>query len=65
MGCSTATKTSLVSTAQNAQLTVDGIAVERPSNTVSDLVTGVTLQLNGISTVPVSLTSTPPTDALT
>ncbi|QCB41524.1 hypothetical protein E5673_04245 [Sphingomonas sp. PAMC26645] len=60
-----ATKTSLVSTAQNAQLTVDGIAVERPSNTVSDLVTGVTLQLNGISTVPVSLTSTPPTDALT
>ncbi len=65
IGGSTATKTSLVSTAQNAQLTVDGIAVERPSNTVSDLVTGVTLQLNGISTVPVSLTSTPPTDALT
>jgi flagellar hook-associated protein 2 len=60
-----ATKTSLVSTAQNAQLTVDGIAVERSSNTVSDLVTGVTLQLNGISTVPASLTSTPPTDALT
>ncbi|TCP88543.1 flagellar hook-associated protein 2 [Sphingomonas sp. PP-CE-1A-559] len=65
IGGSTATKTSLVSTAQNAQLTVDGIAVERPGNTVSDLVTGVTLQLNGISTVPVSLTSTPPTDALT
>jgi flagellar hook-associated protein 2 len=60
-----ATKTSLVSTAQNAQLTVDGIAVERSGNTVSDLVTGVTLQLNGISTVPASLTSTPPTDALT
>jgi len=65
IGGGTATKTSLVSTAQNAQLTVDGIAVERPGNTVSDLVTGVTLQLNGISTVPVSLTSTPPTDALT
>jgi flagellar hook-associated protein 2 len=65
IGGSTATKTSLVSTAQNAQLTVDGIAVERPSNTVSDLVTGVTLQLNGVSTIPVSLTSTPPTDALT
>ncbi|MEG8057445.1 flagellar filament capping protein FliD [Sphingomonas sp. 22L2VL55-3] len=59
IGGSTATKTSLVSTAQNAQLTVDGIAVERPSNTVSDLVTGVTLQLNSVSTVPVSLTSTP------
>lgn len=60
-----ATKTSLVSAAQNAQLTVDGINVERPSNTVSDLVTGVTLQLKGVSTVPVSLTSTAPTDALT
>ena len=60
-----ATKTSLVSTAQNAQITVDGIAVERPGNTVSDLVAGVTLQLNAVSTVPVSLTSTAPTDALT
>ncbi|MEG3084261.1 flagellar filament capping protein FliD [Sphingomonas sp. PB2P12] len=60
-----ATKTSLVSTAQNAQLTVDGIAVERPSNTVSDLVDGVKLQLNAVSAVPVTLGSTPPTDALT
>ena len=60
-----ATKTSLVSTAQNAQLTVDGIAVERPSNTISDLVDGVKLQLNAVSTVPVTLGSTPPTDALT
>ena len=61
----TATRTSLVSTAQNAQLTVDGIAIERPSNTVGDLVAGVTLQLNAVSIVPVSLTSTAPTDALT
>ncbi len=60
-----ATKTSLVSTAQNAQLTVDGIAVERPSNTVSDLVDGVKLQLNAVSKGPVTLGSTPPTDALT
>jgi flagellar hook-associated protein 2 len=65
IGGGTATKTSLVSTAQNAQLTVDGIAIERPSNTVGDLVAGVTLQLNAVSTVPVSLTSTAPTDALT
>ena len=60
-----ATKTSMVSTAQNAQLTVDGIAVERPGNTVTDLVAGITLQLNAVSSVPVSLTSTAPTDALT
>ena len=65
IGGSTATKTSLVSTAQNAQLTVDGIAVERAGNTVDDLVAGVTLQLNTVSTVPVSLTSTTPTEALT
>lgn len=31
--------------AQNAELTVDGIAVSRPSNTVSDVITGVTLNL--------------------
>ncbi|MES2420419.1 MAG: flagellar filament capping protein FliD [Pseudomonadota bacterium] len=60
-----ATKTSIVATAQNAQLTVDGIAVERPSNTVSDLVDGVKLQLNAVSTVPITLGSTTPTDALT
>lgn len=65
IGVSSANNTTIVSAAQNAQLTVDGINVERPSNTVSDLVTGVTLQLNSVSTVPVSLTSTPPTDALT
>lgn len=60
-----ASNTSLVSTAQNAQLTVDGIAVERPSNTISDLVDGVKLQLNAVSAVPVTLGSTTPTDALT
>lgn len=60
-----ATNTSLVSTAQNAQLTVDGIAVERASNTISDLVDGVKLQLNAVSTVPITLGSTTPTDALT
>ncbi|MES3154837.1 flagellar filament capping protein FliD [Sphingomonas faeni] len=51
--------------AGNAQLMVDGIAVERSSNIVSDLVDGVKLQLNAVSTSPVSLTSTTPTDALT
>ncbi len=60
-----ATKTSLVSTAQNAKLTVDGIEVERSSNTISDLVDGVKLQLSGVSTVPVTLGSSTPTDTLT
>ena len=59
-----ATGTALSSLAQNAKLKVDGVAVERTGNTVSDLVTGVKLQLTGTSTTPVALTSTTPTDAL-
>ena len=54
----------LTGTAGNAQLTVDGVAVQRSSNTVSDLLPGVKLQLNAVSTTPVSLTSTRPTSAL-
>mgnify|MGYP001079713963 CR=1 FL=1 len=56
--------TTLTSGAVNAKLTVDGIAVERASNTISDLVDGVKLQLNQVTTGAVSLTSTPPTTAL-
>ena len=48
--------------AANARFTVDGIAIERASNTVSDAITGVTLNLNavasGISLQVVSDTST-------
>lgn len=32
--------------AQNAELTIDGIAVSKPSNTVTDAIKGVTLNLN-------------------
>ncbi|MES2095231.1 MAG: flagellar filament capping protein FliD [Pseudomonadota bacterium] len=56
--------TTLSSIAQNAKLTVDGVPVERASNTISDLITGVKLQLTGTSASPVSLTSSVPTDAL-
>lgn len=51
--------------AANAKLTVDGIPVERSTNTITDLLTGVKLQLNAVSTGPVSLTSERPTTALT
>ncbi len=60
-----ATGTALASVAQNARLTVDGVTVERASNTIDDLVAGVKLQLTGTSASPVSLTSTTPTTALT
>ena len=59
-----ATGTSLSSAAQNAKLKVDGVAVERASNTIGDLVTGVKLQLTGTSSVPVTLGSSTPTEAL-
>jgi len=59
-----ATNTSVTATAQNARLTVDGIAVERASNTINNLVPGVKLQLNTVSDKPVTLGSTTPTAAL-
>ena len=59
-----ASGTRLSSAAQNAKLTVDGVAVERASNTISDLLTGVKLQLSGTSSAPVTLGSITPTDAL-
>jgi len=49
--------------AQNALLTVDGVAVERAGNTVADLVPGVTLQLAGVGSA--ALSATRPTEALT
>ena len=59
-----ATGTALTAGAQNARLTVDGVTVERSSNTISDLIAGVKLQLAGTSNVAVALTSTTPTDTL-
>ena len=59
-----ATGTSLTGSALNAQLTVDGIQVERASNTISDLVDGVKLQLNQVSASAITLSSTPPSAAL-
>ena len=60
-----AANTTITQTARNAKLTVDGVAVERGSNEISDLVTGAKLTLQATSTVPVSLTTTTPTTALT
>lgn len=60
-----ATAMAVTSQAKNAKLSVDGVAVERASNEISDLVAGVKLTLSGTSTLPVSLTTTQPTAALT
>ena len=60
-----ATAMNLTGKAGNAQLTVDGITVERASNSISDLVEGVKLDLVGTSTTAVTLSSSTPTTALT
>jgi flagellar hook-associated protein 2 len=57
--------TTVNSAALNAQIKYDGVAVERATNTVSDLVPGVKLNLLSASPgKPVTLGSSTPTDAL-
>ena len=50
--------TSKVSTASNAELVVNGVAIQRTSNTITDAIDGVTLSLSsktaGISTISVA-----------
>jgi len=43
-------------TAQNANLTVDGIAISKPSNTISDAIQGVTLNLLQTNATPTTVT---------
>lgn len=60
------TGTTIGSIAQDAVVAVDGTAIKRSSNSISDLIPGVTLDL--VSAQPgttVSLSSSTPTDALT
>jgi len=42
-------------TAQNANFKLNGISVSKASNTASDVIAGVTLNLNKVTTTPVSL----------
>ncbi len=44
-----------ISTAQDAILSMDGIKIRRPSNTIGDLIPGVTLTLHGSSPSPVKV----------
>jgi flagellar hook-associated protein 2 len=44
-----------VSTAQDAIITMEGIEIRRDSNTIDDLIPGVTLNVRGVSTRPVTL----------
>ena len=55
----------IASPAQNAKLTLDGVSVERTSNSISDLVSGLQINLTATSSTPITLSSTTPTTALT
>ncbi len=55
---------SQTSAAQNANFTVNGIAVSKASNNVGDVVSGVTLNLAGTSATPVTLSVAPNTSAV-
>jgi len=59
-----ATGTATSTNAANASITMDGVTVERASNTVNDLVPGVTMTLSAVSTKPLSLTGSAPSSAL-
>lgn len=50
--------------ATNAKATVDGIAVESPTNSIDGVIDGVTLQLTGTSTQPTALTLTADTTSM-
>lgn len=57
--------TTINQSARNAQLTVDGIAIERGSNEIGDAVDGMKLTLVAPSATAVTLTTATPTAALT
>lgn len=52
-------------TALNAELKVNGIAVTKNSNTISDVIPGVTLNLANLTTAPVTLTIAQDTASVT
>lgn len=52
-------------TAQNANFTLNGVAITKSSNVVTDAIAGVTLNLSKVTTAPVNLTVTKDTAAIT
>lgn len=52
-------------TAQNANFTLNGVAITKPSNTVTDAIQGVTLNLSKVTSAPVNLTVAKDTAAIT
>jgi flagellar hook-associated protein 2 len=60
-----ATGTTIGTSAGDASITLDGATFHRSTNSITDLITGVKLDLASVSTSPVTLGSTSPTSSLT
>jgi flagellar hook-associated protein 2 len=60
-----ATNLTQTQTAQNANFKIDGIAISKPVNSVSDAIDGVTLTLNKVTTSAVSMSVGKSTSAIT
>lgn len=63
-GNDTGQNLSETATAQNAEFKIDGISVSKPSNTVTDAIQGVTLNLQNTTATPVKLTVTRESSAI-
>ncbi|WP_026326138.1 flagellar filament capping protein FliD [Sphingomonas sp. Mn802worker] len=63
VGASDKSQMSISAKSQNAQLTMDGVPVERASNEISDLIAGAKLNLSSVGTT--TLTASRPTTAIT
>jgi flagellar hook-associated protein 2 len=50
--------------ASDARLEIDGVEVSRPSNQIDDLIPGTTLELQGASSNPATITVQPDTDSV-
>ena len=59
-----ATGTTIGTSAADASVTLDGATFRRSTNTITDLISGVKLELGAVSTTPVTLGATAPTSAL-
>jgi flagellar hook-associated protein 2 len=59
-----ASGTTTNSTAANASITMDGVTVERASNTITDLIPNVSMTLSAVTSKPIALTGTSPSSAL-
>ncbi len=59
-----ASGTTIGTSAADASVTLDGATFRRSTNTITDLISGVKLELGAVSTTPVTLGATAPTTAL-